>query len=127
MVNPGGIIVVSGLTRRVRDLEDTLAADAEFKRSLQANIEELYKERKAAKAVAEEQITNLQAEVARLQASSPSSSSTPSAETEALINEKTHALTAARAEVCLFCGGGDGGGFFGRITFFFFFKGRCSV
>lgn len=90
-----------GLTRRVRDLEDTLQADAEFKRSLQSNIEELYKERKASKAAAEAQIAALQADLQRLQsgAGGNAGSSKASAEVEAQLNEKSAALLAARAEV----------------------------
>lgn len=81
----------------MRDLEDTLQADAEFKRSLQANIEELYLERKSAKAAAESQIAALQADIARLQAASGSSPKDRS--TDALLQEKTSALAAARMEV----------------------------
>lgn len=77
----------------MRDLEDTLQADAEFKRSLQSNIEELYKERKASKAAAEAQIAALQADLQRLQSAGGGD------EVVAQLNDKSAALLAARAEV----------------------------
>ena len=86
----------------MRDLEDTLQVDAEFKRSLQSNIEELYKERKSAKATADAQIAALQADLSRLHAGQGDvTSKSSSAETEALLQEKSAALMAARAEVRL--------------------------